>query len=539
MLTRARTLFATLRSETGIALPAMMSIMLVLGILTAGVLVTVQADTPLARRDQDRKLAYGAAEAGIQNYLFRLQHDLDLWTQCDQISGTKFVNPAWNGSGTDPRVFRTLPGTEAQYTVELLPATGYTQCSTSNPSVSLVQNGLIRIRSTGKVRGIKRSLIAKFRRRSFLDFLYFTDIESLDPAWYTRYVSGAPTIPDITQWASDNCGWYRDGRSGKTYSGKWYDSGNVGHNFTQKCGEIQFAAGDTLDGPVHTNDEFLVCGHPTFGRTIDDSVEVSASSPGWRSACSNSSPTFKGTYNASAPILTMPPTNTQLRDTTDPAYIFTGKTTIVLGASNMTVNGTTMAYPANGQIYIQNGTCGQSLKTYDPYNSPAGCADVYVRGSYGASLTIASQKDIIINGNITNANDSLVALIADQFIRIYHPITNLDTNNDTCDNVTSGAAGAVSLSNPTIVASLFALNHSFMVDNYFCGNPLGTLSVTGTIVQKYRGPVGTGGSSGASTGYIKDYNYDDRFHFREPPAVVDPIQSSWRVLTQTEQVTAR
>ncbi len=89
------------------------------------------------------------------------------------------------------------------------------------------------------------------------------------------------------------------------------------------------------------------------------------------------------------------------------------------------------------------------------------------------------------------------------------------------------------------MASLFALNHSFMVDNYFCGNPLGTLTVTGTIVQKYRGPVGTGGSSGASTGYVKSYNYDDRFHFREPPAVVDPIQSSWRVLTQTEQVTAR
>ena len=101
MLKRARTLFATLRSDAGIALPAMMWIMLILGALTAGVLVTAQADTPTARRDQDRKLAYGAAEAGIQNYLFRLQHDLDLWTQCDQISGTKFVNPTWNGSGTD------------------------------------------------------------------------------------------------------------------------------------------------------------------------------------------------------------------------------------------------------------------------------------------------------------------------------------------------------------------------------------------------------------------------------------------------------
>lgn len=524
---------ASLRSEIGIALPAMMAIMLVLSTLTVGVVVTVQADTPVARNDQDRKLAYGAAEAGVQNYLFRLQRDVDLWTKCTNLAGSPFVSQVWNGSGGDPRSWRSLPGTEAQYAVELLPATGHSQCSTSNPSTSLIQDGQIRIRSTGRVRGIKRSLVAKFRRRSFLDFLYFTDIESLDPAWYTRYVNGAPTVPDITQWASDNCGWQRDGRASRRYSGNWYNAQNQPTAFTQRCVEIQFAPGDVLNGPVHTNDEFLICGSPIFGRTIDDQIEVSASRPGWRSACSGSNPTFRGTYNASAPLLTLPPTNTALRDTTLPNYTFTGLTRIVLGASTMTVNGTTMPYPSNGQIYVQNGACGQSLKTYDPYNSPAGCADVYVRGSYGASLTIASQKDIIIDGNLTNANDSLLALIADQFIRIYHPITNLNTSNSTCTNATG------SLTNPTIVASLFALNHSVMVDNYFCGSPLGTLTVTGTMVQKYRGPVGTGGSSGASTGYVKSYAYDDRFRFRAPPAVVDPVQSSWRVLSQTEQVQAR
>ena len=155
----------------------MMSIMLILGALTAGVLVTAQADTPLARKDQDRKLAYGAAEAGIQNYLF---------PPAARPRSVDAVRPDLGDEVRQPHVERQrhrsarLPhasGTEAQYTVELLPATGYTQCSTTNPSVSLVQNGLIRIRSTGRVRGIKRSLVAKFRRRSFLDFLYFTDIE--------------------------------------------------------------------------------------------------------------------------------------------------------------------------------------------------------------------------------------------------------------------------------------------------------------------------------------------------------------------------
>ena len=36
-----------------------------------------------------------------------------------------------------------------------------------------------------------------------------------------------------------------------------------------------------------------------------------------------------------------------------------------------------------------------------------------------------------------------------------------------------------------------SLQHSFIVDNYDCGQS-GTLTVNGAIVQKYRGPVGTG-----------------------------------------------
>ena len=43
----------------------------------------------------------------------------------------------------------------------------------------------------------------------------------------------------------------------------------------------------------------------------------------------------------------------------------------------------------------------------------------------------------------------------------------------------------------TIDAAILAINHSFIVDNYDCGSPLGTLTVNGAIAQKYRGAVGT------------------------------------------------
>jgi hypothetical protein len=72
------------------------------------------------------------------------------------------------------------------------------------------------------------------------------------------------------------------------------------------------------------------------------------------------------------------------------------------------------------------------------------------------------------------------------------------------------------------------------VDNYDCGDPLGTLTVTGVIAQKHRGIVGVGGSS-ISHGYIKNYNYDDRLKYRSPPYFLDPVQASWRILRQNDQ----
>ena len=56
---------------------------------------------------------------------------------------------------------------------------------------------------------------------------------------------------------------------------------------------------------------------------------------------------------------------------------------------------------------------------------------------------------------------------------------------------------------------MLAINHSFIVDNYNCGNSLGTLNVKGAIAQKYRGAVGTSGG----TGYLKNYEYDERLHY--------------------------
>jgi hypothetical protein len=63
--------------------------------------------------------------------------------------------------------------------------------------------------------------------------------------------------------------------------------------------------------------------------------------------------------------------------------------------------------------------------------------------------------------------------------------------------------------------------------------------VTGAIAQSFRGTVGTHSGSFVTSGYLKNYVYDDRLKYISPPYFLDPIQAAWRVSRQTEQLPAR
>jgi hypothetical protein len=88
------------------------------------------------------------------------------------------------------------------------------------------------------------------------------------------------------------------------------------------------------------------------------------------------------------------------------------------------------------------------------------------------------------------------------------------------------------MENVRIEAAILSLAHSFIVDNYACGNKLGTLTVKGAIAQRFRGPVGTT----RPTGYTKNYMYDDRLKYRSPPFFLDPVSAAWKVARANEQV---
>ena len=61
---------------------------------------------------------------------------------------------------------------------------------------------------------------------------------------------------------------------------------------------------------------------------------------------------------------------------------------------------------------------------------------------------------------------------------------------------------------------------------------LGNLNIYGAIGQNYRGVVGTGAGG---TGYLKNYEYDDRLATTEPPYFLTPLKAGWKIVRQTAQ----
>jgi hypothetical protein len=498
-------------------------------ILAGAAFAAVGTDIPFARESQDRKQAYAAAEAGIEYYLYQLTRDNDYWMNCDDVEdpgdgGPSPVNEADPGAA---RTWRNLHDSEAKFSIELLPANGTDGCNPDLAEETMLDesSGSFRIRATGESRGVRRSIVTTLRRTSFLDYLYFTDFEASDPLSF-------PTATQQT-YAANNCVKYRAERNRDAWC---RDNTN-----------ITFPTWDAIKGPLHTNDDLLTCGSPQFGREGEEDV-ISIHGPasdGYTvgSGCSGA-PGFNGPVRHPAEHLPVPTSNTRLRQSADAEYIFAGRTEITFdGTDQMTVvtwpnNVRTerrMPLPPNGVIYVdRNGACALQPPRQISYGvtGEENCAILIVRGTYSKSMTLGSEDDILVDGDLEAVNtEPVLGLIAQRFVRVKHEVVRY--SNGSC----IGNAAGIKTSY-VIEAAILALKDSFIVDNYNCGAPLGTLRVYGAIAQKFRGPVGTFSGSTRSTGFAKDYEYNDDLKYRSPPYFLDPLQAAWRVVRANEQVPA-
>jgi hypothetical protein len=534
------------KEEQGFALATVMAATVVLMLLATAVLAYGTGSQGISRHDQDWNGSLSAAEAGIDDYVFRLNQNSNYWT--------------YNAGNLPP------DGNVAfkQY----VPVSGGNTDSYFRYDVdtsTLKTNGVIKITATGKVNNTKRTVYASLRRRSFLDYLYFTDYETKDPASYT----GSPFTAAQAQVAC----------------AKYYYAGR-----DSQCTNINFTSGDVINGKLHSNDAFQVCGTPHFNGVTSTSWNDPANKRYRVDTTCTNAPVFAnaGDPKLLAP-LTMPPSNSAIKAETAAGTggcLYTGPTRIILNNdgtmrvkspysvqtnnnANCPVSATTSKpIPTNGVIYVQNVPSVSTDPNYrascttHPLGLPItndkttyGCknGDVFVEGTLAGQLTIASENNIDITQNLQYKNGvngtDLLGLVANNYVEIYHPVSCTSGNSGSCNlaatfpSAYSGdpspsrttTFGIASPSSPAIVqAAILSVNHSFWVQNYGIGAPLGTLAVTGAISQRYRGPVGTSSGGNPSTGFLKNYVYDQRLSYLSPPKFLDPVASSWGTATWSE-----
>jgi type II secretory pathway pseudopilin PulG len=531
------------QGDDGFAMISVIGIVSMLSAVVVASLAYAIGSQKASRNDQDFHASLAAAEAGIDDYLYRINRDGQYWT---------FGNPA-RGQTADP--------TNGAFTgwVAVPGSTSPAKFRYDVDSSRFPVDGTLRITSTGKVGGKTRTVSSTLRRRNFLDFLYFTDLETKDPALYDT-AAGDTFTP--TQ-AQANCS-------------RYYYASPPRHD---DCVSINFTSRDIVDGPLHTNDAMLVCGSPRFrGDTSTTWNDPARRRYRVNSSCGTASPTFSRSGDPRlVDVLTLPPSNTAIKAEVDPTLtdtpgcLYVGPTQIVFN-SNGTMNvtspwtkvhnpgcgvGNNRPLPPNGVIYIDNVPADNSTdpNSWKPSRETLptcrtngnaigypitnditryGCrtGDAFIEGTLKGRLTLATANNIILTWHMQMASmtNDILGLVANNYVEVYHPVR---CTSSTCTNLNIPSKNAI-FQNAEIDAAILAVAHSFRVQNEQYGACPGELRVTGAIAQKYRGVVGRFSGSSCSSGYDKRYVYDARLKYQSPPFFLDPVKSSFGISSWAE-----
>jgi Tfp pilus assembly protein PilX len=523
------------RDEVGLAMVIVITIVMLMTLIPLAIVQGAIGQLPLARHDQDHESALAAAEAGVDDYLNRLAQNNNYWTYSASNPPTP-ANPAFtgwvavSGPSTNGECFRYNANSTN---------TGSTGIVYLTSSGKRISNTALGCSSTGTIRTVTLGL----RRQGFLDYLWLTDYEITDPS-----LSGDnATACTFHAWEWNSA------------------SSKYGPSSVSNCDAVFWSDSAVLNGPVHSNDGLYVCGTPVFNGDTDTYYNSATSNNVFHGkqfggagavlnplSCSNSPSYARNNDPAAGSLLPFPPANTSIRTQADGALggtgcLYTGNTTITLlssGKMNVTSPKTLVTnagcgpgngvnLPTNGVIYVQN---VPSSGTNHSSCSGSSCnGDVNVSGTLKGQLTIASQNDIAITGDVKYntypGGSDVLGLVADNDVAVQH-----SSGSNVTDDI-------------TIDAAIMSLNHSFYVQNWASGGNsscsgshpcaipgVHSINLNGVITQEFRGPVGTFNSStgNLNSGYNKNYSYDTRLKYLSPPYFLSPTQSAWIRLSYAE-----
>lgn len=564
--------------ERGVALVTVIGVSAILSALLIAAVAYGMGSMRKAQSDSDWNAALAAAYAGVEEYESRLANDtgyhafgnpaatFSAGSAVSLPTATGAENPAFGLGPTGTWGTVAGSGGKAQFRYEV------------DKSMFNVDNTL-RLRSTGRVGKETRTIVADLKQLGFIDFLYFTDFEVRDPQatnpnsttncaihYYDPVSRSACSeiffggADEINGPMHTNDAFQTNGQA--KFNGKTTTSYKAasGKNYIRDTGTAPIFK-YPADDPAYVG----TIGMPATNAELKKETRSDLGAEVPNTGCLYTGPTSiefhsNGTMTVISPW-TVATNTTGVADTGGSAPPKCG-TPGVTGLAKSTGGGggggggtrryvgETIDIPANSVIYVQSvptaaGNVNRTASTSTPPGTPSvscassgnaigypmssetvpfsssyGCrnGDAFVKGDLRGNITIAAENYIYVTGDIEYVDEDrdMLGLVGNNAVWVWNPYSG---------------SSALLPDDRRIDAAILSVAHTFMVQNYDKGgnNNRGVLTINGAIAQKFRGPVGQGSGGSISTGYAKDYNYDDRFQRTAPPKFLSPVTTTYGV----------
>lgn len=426
--------------DRGVAMIMVLGMISILTVVVAAALSYAANVAPQTSRDEHWQAALAAAQAGVDDYLAKLNRN-DAYAQTVDCTNVALKGPkaetnscGWNGS--TPTGWVDVKGGD--------PSAGkfHYDVSTAN----FWKDGSVWVESTGRVKGVSRTIQVRVGRGGSTDFLYYTDFEDADPQNLVAYPPGGSKSQSAGGAKNDECG-----KSGATLAKYWWQTSARSSSGT--CQEIQFGSNDVLDGDVHFNDSPLMVAsgssRPRFLKgyeVADPRCTEAAGTPDasgvgkaagdakcWRTSGTTARP-YVGTAGARPSLPLYLPDNSD-KFSTFPGCNYYGDTRI--------------RFNSNGTMTVWNTkSAGKSLKGPDsPASLNCGNAAQFVPASGqkypGAGQTIPVPTDLVIY--VQAATGGSARCVPGQIV---NGTTSGSTTGDTIPTGTGSLVTDISYYNP-------------------------------------------------------------------------------------------
>jgi len=270
---------------------------------------------------------------------------------------------------------------------------------------------------------------------------------------------------------------------------------------------IWWVTGDTVWGPLHTQDYLRISGSPVYyGKTT--TLKGTKYNSGYNS------PKFYGGYEKGVSLAL--PDNSVSSIESVAGKVFSGHDTVYVtfvrdsirykysySSSYTTVLGSSLT--SNGVIYAKNAVVRLQGELTGKYT-------VVASGSTKGTVYLDNDVTYQYDPRDYPGSDDMLGIVAENYVYVTDNTANSSDIN--------------------IDATIFCKNGGFGAQNYSSRGVDGYINLLGGIIQYQRQAVGTTSGGYITSGFLKRYKYDDRFMTESPPSF--PTTNSFEIVSWYE-----